>query len=93
MKVEVTKKPILKPFEPVNINITLESEDELLTFWALVNVSEDTLVSNAKPYIKIQSRVRSYRRAANFIDIIPYAIFTKVDDIVKSYNLKDCPPA
>jgi len=71
MKVEV--KQVEKKFEPIELVITIESEEELCSLWHRLNLSPSVVNSNSC--------------TAKHKAISDMELFDKLDDIAESLNL------
>ena len=72
MKVKESK-PDFKP-----INITIESEGELIILWAALNISGEDLVNAAAPYVELPEGHNT----------ISHQMWDAVNDKLKQLNLK-----
>lgn len=73
MKVKLQKTKKLPSFEPIQLTITIESQDELIEFWHRLNIAPD----NVKKYNK---RVRSFN--SNMHDL-----WDILDETAKKHNI------
>lgn len=68
-------------FKPINLNITIESKEELAYLWGLVNSSPTQVLKNYSVRANIQACAEN---AAKGLDI---QIFRIINNIVKLYPL------
>ncbi len=83
MKVERFKPETKQRFEPIGINVTFESKDELLVFWALLNTSLTKLRTNAGGYVDVIAAIERNDAKEYDGDVI-MALFNLIDEIVES---------
>lgn len=72
---------IVEVFKPINLNITIESKEELAYLWGLFNTSHTQVLRNCSGYADIQACAE---KASKGIDI---QVFRIIDNIVKLYPL------
>ncbi len=74
----VKVKEVVKKFEPIELNITIETEEELCDLWHRLNISDPVVLGGITDKLKY-----------NLIEDRDYKLWSKIDELVESNNLKN----